>query len=422
MEKMKGYASEWLETLDVLKKKNGNFRELNYFIELAKHRFDFFGASSAAPSSPPRVVLLGHSFPEEIIRGLGETPCYLTGGSFSAATAAEDIVPRDTDSAVKSVLGMLGNGAPHFAENVLLLLPLVSDSMKKLPGLLADLLGDAVRVIPFEVPSDKKDPLRQARFREEILRVTAELEKYLKRHLFGNALRKQCQSSERAAGAWERFYRVFDHGESSLSGSAMMLIADSYHWCEDKEEWSRRLELLTTEMRQYKNREHLEMPHPRVMLLGSPIYAPNYKVPFLIEEMGLELRSVVHPEITHIAAAKSVAGSRNEMLCRLADCYLAGDMSTAFVHNTVIAEKAEEIFKENAVAGVVVHILKGQIEYDFELSRLERRIDAHQLPIFRLETDYNYQDVEQLRIRLEAFAEMLFHRGAMEGLYVKEAI
>ena len=29
------------------------------------------------------------------------------------------------------------------------------------------------------------------------------------------------------------------------------------------------------------------------------------------------------------------------------------------------------------------------------------------MPVFRLETDYQQQDVEQLRIRMEAFAEML---------------
>ena len=29
------------------------------------------------------------------------------------------------------------------------------------------------------------------------------------------------------------------------------------------------------------------------------------------------------------------------------------------------------------------------------------------IPVFRLETDYQYQDVEQLRIRMEAFTEML---------------
>jgi hypothetical protein len=37
-------------------------------------------------------------------------------------------------------------------------------------------------------------------------------------------------------------------------------------------------------------------------------------------------------------------------------------------------------------------------------------LDRRDIPVFRLETDYQYQDVEQLRIRLEAFAEMLGQR------------
>lgn len=418
MEKTMEYASEWLETLEVLKKRNGEFRELNYFIDLARRRFDF----SAASSVRSRVFLLGHCFPEEIIRGLGETPCYLLGGSFIASQTAEDIVPRDTDSAVKSVLGMLENSEGLLAERSVLLLPLVSDSMKKLPALLRERLGDAVKVIPFEVPSDKEDPLYRKRYRDEVFRVTSETEQYLRRRLSGRALRAQCQSAERAARSWERFCRVVAEKGNALSGSAMMLIADSYHWCGDKDEWSCRLELLATEVRLHKSGSSDGIFRPSVMLLGSPIYAPNYKVPFLIEEMGLELSAVIHPEMVHIGLAKSVKGSRNEMISRLAARYLERDMSTAFVHNTVITEEMEEILRKNAVDGVVVHILKGQIEYDFELNRMEKQIDQHQLPIFRLETDYHYQDVEQLRIRLEAFSEMLFHRGAMEGLYVEEAI
>ena len=53
------------------------------------------------------------------------------------------------------------------------------------------------------------------------------------------------------------------------------------------------------------------------------------------------------------------------------------------------------------------HVLKGQIEYDFELEQLEQLFDKQGIPVFRLETDYQYQDVEQLRIRMEAFSEML---------------
>ena len=60
--------------------------------------------------------------------------------------------------------------------------------------------------------------------------------------------------------------------------------------------------------------------------------------------------------------------------------------------------------------GIVCHILKGQIEYDFELPYIEKASEEAGIPVFRLETDYQYQDMEQLRIRMEAFGEMLTQR------------
>lgn len=68
---------------------------------------------------------------------------------------------------------------------------------------------------------------------------------------------------------------------------------------------------------------------------------------------------------------------------------------------------AVKMVSEQRIEGVVYHVLKGQIEYDFELGRLEDVFEKMDIPVFRLETDYNYQDVEQLRIRLEAFSEVL---------------
>ena len=40
-------------------------------------------------------------------------------------------------------------------------------------------------------------------------------------------------------------------------------------------------------------------------------------------------------------------------------------------------------------------------------SKLKTLFAEYGIPMFRLETDYQYQDIEQLRIRLEAFSEML---------------
>ncbi len=56
-------------------------------------------------------------------------------------------------------------------------------------------------------------------------------------------------------------------------------------------------------------------------------------------------------------------------------------------------------------------MLKGQVEVDFEMPYYEALFEKRSIPFIRLETDYQYQDVEQLRIRLEAFAEMLKGSG-----------
>lgn len=417
MQKVNVFESEWLETLHSLKKMNSSFKEFRYFLDLAERYSDM----SRLEKLHPKVILLGYSFPDEIIRAMGQTPYYLLGGSFASASAAEDRVPRDTDSAIKSVLGMLTNQELDLTSEAIVLVPLSKDSMKKLP----DLLGNSVKVIPYELPSDKNDPLQRARFADEIFRVTGEVGKHLGRRLSGKALRQQCSLSEKAAQAWKRFASASTRALGTVSGSARLLLASSYHWCEDKTEWMVHLNQLTDEILEHDQKSKTLIPHLHVMLLGSPVYAPNYKVPFLIEEMGLELYSAVHPDIAHLTSAAACAGNKTAVLQKLAERYLNTDMSPAFINNYAVSDLVEEAMEHGNIDGIVVHILKGQIEYDFELNRIEKLIDKYQLPVFRLETDYNYQDVEQLRIRLEAFAEMLRHRSATwqsEGNYVKKAI
>ena len=41
------------------------------------------------------------------------------------------------------------------------------------------------------------------------------------------------------------------------------------------------------------------------------------------------------------------------------------------------------------------------------MTRMEEMFEYYDIPVFRLETDYQDHDIEQLRIRLEAFREML---------------
>ena len=67
------------------------------------------------------------------------------------------------------------------------------------------------------------------------------------------------------------------------------------------------------------------------------------------------------------------------------------------------------------IEGIIFHVLKGQIEYDVEMARMEEMFESCEIPVFRLETDYQDHDIEQLRIRLEAFREMLSQARCNSG-------
>ena len=144
----------------------------------------------------------------------------------------------------------------------------------------------------------------------------------------------------------------------------------------------------------------------------------NYKIPFLFEELNINIKGSVHPAEALLSATRmdcSMCQTMGSLLNGLADDILCHDMSPAFTENRTMFEYAKGLLEAHRFDGVVFHILKGQIEYDFELSKMHDYLTNMNLPIFRLETDYNYQDIEQLRIRIEAFGEMLDHRREVQA-------
>ena len=91
------------------------------------------------------------------------------------------------------------------------------------------------------------------------------------------------------------------------------------------------------------------------------------------------------------------------------DCFGAGIKNEALYH------AAKACISRQQIDGVVYHVIKGQIEYNFELERMEELFGNYGIPVFRLETDYNRQDIEQIRIRMEAFAEVLEQKKYRKG-------
>lgn len=401
------FEIEWQNTIKTLSDKNQSLGELEYFFGLGRGYSKF-----CCDALSPKIVMVGTSFPEEIIRAMGITYCYVCGGSFESSLYDNVNLPKDADDCSRSIVGILKSDGFKLTKNDVVLVPLYSDGMKKLKGL----IGDIATVICYEVPSDKKDPLLQKRFADEIARVTSELKKHFKIRVSSGKIKAQCELSKKAADAFAKFENAYK-SSAVLTDSAYLFVANSYKWCSDKAEWALHVEALTKEIGEKKlvtdpategggSRVTDIKNYPEVMLFGSPVYAPDYKVMFVIEEMKLRATTIIHPDIEHIRLAMGF-DSKSASLKGLALKYLEADISPAFINNVTMNNLVMDALKSGSIKGIIAHILKGQIEYDYVFKDIERLIVDTKIPMNRIETIYNYQDIEQLRLRLEAFSEML---------------
>lgn len=389
------YKKEIMDALQQILKVMPAYEELIFFVKGVKDHY-----LSDFEKDNLNIVVLGSNIPEELVYAAGNVPYWILGGSRVSSMWADDMVPRDTDPVSRSSLGYLMSG---FAERSLILIPLVSDSTRKLAYILK---AKGLKVHTFHFPPVKDaDSLAEWKRQYDSCRSAIALQ--LKKPLTNHVIEK---SNELIQGAKSQIRDFLDVSEGVISGTGRMFILSSYYCTDDLSEWCRHLEKLTARIQREKRGQGGK--NRKVLLLGSPVYFPNYKVPFLIEEAGLEM--CLQADYTSLPMQR--AGSeRADQKENATEEFYRNDPSPAYVKNNAFYQQIAKLAAEKEIDGIVYHVLKGQIEYDFELGRFEELFEKKDIPVFRLETDYNYQDVEQLRIRLEAFSEVLNQRKYGKG-------
>lgn len=401
------YFKEWDDSIAILNKKREILKEMSYFTELAqKHAKELL-------EKEQKVIILGLDFPEEILLALENEHVYVIGGSLISSNEAGNVVPRDTDAVTKSILGILLQKGMDFKKDQIVLIPIVCDSMRKL----SNMLKDKMRVIPVELPSTKNSNNLCKRWEQQVEEMILILEKHLKRKITKSKLMKAATSIINAKNAYQNLENTYEKNKTIFTGSMLMLVANSYFWETSKDIWTNHVQTLVKEIQRVQTPDEIKRERkPQLLLMGSPIYFPNYKIPFLLEELGMDITATINPVMNYLQERNSLEKSQiHKMIRSLSKITLWNDISPSFVDNEGLFRKTLELNKKYRFDGVIFHVLKGQIEYDFELRKYEEFYEQLQIPIFRLETDYNYLDIEQLRIRLEAFCEMITQKIIVEG-------
>ena len=399
------YISEINDSIKKLQEEKSS-KQLEYFFKITK---EYFNDNEYRVQ---KIIVLGTSIPEEIIYALKEIPLWIIGGSLGTYNLADEFVPRDTDSVSQSILGFLKRKKLENPKDYTVIVPITCDSMRKL----AYILEKEVNVITVDFPTDKNQELSAKKWTSEMWKLGERLEVILKKNITRDSLKKAVKLVNDARYEMRRFRDLTRMNKAEISTTMSLFILNTYYYSKDISRWTQELKKINEFLESKVGSVNYNIP--KVLLIGSPIYFPNFKVPFLLNDIGLDIGDTVNVMTEKVNVDSNIENKgfllRNYFNKVVLESYYS-DCSSAYVDNSNLFEEVKKLQDEYNFYGVIYHVLKGQIEYDFELNKYESFFVDRNIPVFRLETDYKYQDIEQIRIRVEAFKEML-----IQNLYRQE--
>lgn len=402
------FFKEAQETAGRIATENGRLKELEWFLDTALVRFN----DKYLRNRNPQVIVLGDDIPAEWLYAVCDRPFYVLGGSLGTAHWADELTPRDTDPFSRSCLGWLMNPSFDLTKDALIVTAVSSDSRRKLISLLR---SAGKKVAALDIPPAGLTGGAVGCYRDQLAALAETVGRHTGKRLTGARLRRAVRRMDRARRMRQRFLAAAEGADNLITGEAALLVGQCLYFAEDPDEWTAHVARLCAELKALSGRFAFpKKDRPTVMLLGSPAVFPNYKVPQLISAAGMRLAAAADSlSLEADLALPENAGrlSLDRLLSHIARVHLQTTSTGARVSNDGLYSYFRYLKERYRPDGIVCHILKGQIEFDFELPRIEKAAEKAGIPVFRLETDYQYQDMEQLRIRMEAFGEMLAQRN-----------
>ena len=346
--------------------------------------------------------------PVEIINALGARGVRICSGYYECVHPANELLgDAGLCPLVKSTLGAkMVSSNPLMDILDLVVAPATCDGKMKL----AEMMEDWVPVVMLNIPRVKTGDTTSRLWLEEIRYLIRRLEELTKNRLKRKPLLAEIKKYNAANRAWNDFMAYRTARNPIVSGQDAMIVAQASQM-DDINRWTAKLMELNKELgTMAKQGLHAgEEKAARLMLAGSPVMFPNFKIPSVIEESG---GIIVYDEL---CSANRILNdpvivdetSLKEVIRALAERYFFPCTCPCFSPNDERLTRITDVIKTYKVGGVVFHILRGCHLNNLEATKIELALREMEIPMLKLESEYDEGDIEQIRTRVEAFVEMI---------------
>lgn len=341
--------------------------------------------------------------PQELIMAAGAYPVSLCGTKQEPIGAAEKVLPHNMCPLIKSSYGFAATDTcPFFNFTDLLVAETTCDGKKKM----YELLAQYKPIHLLQLPQEQSSPQSKELWYQEVLRLKERLEQHFNVEITPLKLREAIKLANRERQALRTLYELNRHIPAPLTGLEILTVAHNRGFYPDKEKVIGLLEELIASVQAGLGNHKLQAG-PRILLTGVPVGLGSEKVIKLVEELG---GTVVCQE--NCTGYKPVdllvdEDENKDPLLAIAEKYLAIACS-CMSPNPGRYELLGRLVKDFHVDGVLDLTWIGCHTYNIEAYSIKKYLDEQfGLPYLQVETDYSSSDTEQLRVRIEAFIEML---------------
>ena len=344
--------------------------------------------------------------PDEIVIAADGIVTGLCGGSQFWVPEGETVLPINTCPLIKASLGArIGKTCPFFRIADLYVGETTCDGKKKA----YEILGEDVPMHIMQLPHSKR-PKDMENWKGEIEEFAARVEEVTGKKITIEKLNEAIKVINGKRKALSRLYDCRKEKCVPISGRDVLLIMQIAFF-DDPQRLSQVVNELCDELEERirNTGSVVNEDAPRIMLTGTPLAVPNWKLHNIIESSGAivvcEENCTGTRYFTH--SVREDNKTLDEAYAALTDRYMTNINCACFTPNPGRVEDIIRLAKEYHVDGVIDLNLKFCSLYDTEGYFVERELKKAGIPVLGLETDYTDNDAEQLRTRIGAFLEMI---------------
>ncbi|MCM8768254.1 MAG: 2-hydroxyacyl-CoA dehydratase family protein [Candidatus Omnitrophica bacterium] len=344
-----------------------------------------------------------HLIPEEIILAAGLQPVRLCVTSSSLARSGEEIVSAECCPVIKSILGLASSD--FLAELPLLVIPGSCDGKMKL----AELLSARTEVYFLDLGRGGEYTSGTPQWAEKFKQLLHFLKKRYQVSITRQKIIQACSLTNARTAAFRSLYQFRAHHPGVISAIDYFVIT-SASFISHPKVWT---EQTNTLLEEAAGLPPSHCQSPRILLAGSPIVFPAFKILEVMDEAGLEVAA----ELTcsgygHLFDPVQIDEETEDGLLRaLALKYVAGSLCPCFLNLNKLADRMISLAEEYKIDAVIYYILRLCQVYELQATALRQILKDKGIPFFSIKTDLEGEDRGQLRTRLEAFREMIGGRS-----------